>query len=419
LPQPLFSDGNADNREVKKLFIFTALVVICASPVFAEIFSYKQSPGDKWRIISAVEEDVIINGQFSHHSEIAERVASEITGMANPQEALVKAVFQSAEKAVNPDGTERFTWGADYEASFTRTAQGRVQIQSGYFRPATRNVPTFPAADVREGQTWQAPGTEVHDLRESLGLSAPYRIPFTAGYQYLGYREWQGKRYPAFSISWDIDYAPPKSAVRRPNGNPPAKILEQARQILYWDNVAGREAAAEEEFTLVFIFPDGDRIEFRAKGVAEIVESERMDREEAVREIAGEIERLNIPGTTVKETPEGVMLSLDNIQFEPDSSRFLPGEHVKLDKIVELLSRFENRDLLVGGHTAMAGTKAARDRLSLERAEAVASYLISRGARSAGNIVTRGYGAGRPISTNTTETGRQQNRRVEITILEN
>jgi outer membrane protein OmpA-like peptidoglycan-associated protein len=67
----------------------------------------------------------------------------------------------------------------------------------------------------------------------------------------------------------------------------------------------------------------------------------------------------------------------------------------------------------------MAGTKAARDKLSLERAEAVASYLISRGARSAGNIVTRGYGADRPISTNATDTGRQQNRRVEITILEN
>jgi outer membrane protein OmpA-like peptidoglycan-associated protein len=404
---------------VKKLFIFAALTVICASPHFAETFSYKQSPGDKWRIISTVEEDIIINGQFSHHSEIVERVASEIIGMANPAEALVKAVFQSAEKAVNEDGSERFTWGEDYEASFIRTAQGRIQIQSSYFRPATRNVPTFPATDVREGQTWQAPGTEVHDLRESLGLAAPYRIPFTADYKYLGYREWQGKRYPAFSISWDIDYTPPKSAVRRPNENLPAKILEKARQTLYWDNAAGHEAAAEEEFTLVFIFADDARIEFRAKGVAEIVESERMNREDAAREVATEIERLDIPDATVKETPEGIMLSLDDIQFEPDSNRFLPGEHAKLDKISEILSRFGNRDLLIGGHTAMAGTKAVRDRLSLERAEAVAAYLVSRGVRSAGNIVTRGYGADRPIASNATEDGRRQNRRVEITILEN
>jgi outer membrane protein OmpA-like peptidoglycan-associated protein len=404
---------------MKKLFVIAVLTVLCATSLFAETFSYKQSSGDRWRIISTVEEDVIVNGRFSHHSEIVERVAGEITGMANPEEALIKAVFQSAEKAVNEDGSERFAWGEDYEAIFMRTSQGRIQIRSGYFRPATRNVPTFPATDVREGQTWQALGTEVHDLRESLGLAAPYHIPFTADYKYLGHREWQGKRYPAFSIAWDIDYAPPRSAVRRPNENPPAKILEQARQILYWDSEAGREAAAETEFTLIFIFPDDTKIEFRAKGVAEIVEPERMNREEAVREVAEEIERLDIPGTTVKETAEGVMLSLDNIQFEPDSSRFLPGEQAKLDKIGEILSRFENRDLLVGGHTAMAGTKAARDRLSLERAEAVAAYLVSRGVRSAGRIVTRGYGADRPVASNANETGRQQNRRVEITILEN
>jgi outer membrane protein OmpA-like peptidoglycan-associated protein len=404
---------------MKKLLGLVALTVVCASHPFAETFSYKQSPGDRWRIVSTVEEDVIINGRFSHRSEIVERVAGEIIGMANPEEALIKAVFQSAEKAVNEDGSERFTWGEDYEASFMRTAQGQIQIQSGYFRPATRNVPTFPAGNVREGQTWQALGTEVHDLRESLGLAAPYRIPFTAAYKYLGYREWRGKRYPAFSITWDIDYTPPKSAVRRPNENPPAKILEQARQTLYWDSAAGHEIAAEVEFTLAFLFPDDTKIEFRAKGIAEIVESENMNREEAVREVAEEIERLDIPGTTVKETPEGIMLSLDNIQFEPDSSRFLPGEQTKLDKISEILSRFENRDLLIGGHTAMAGTKAVRDRLSLERAEAVAAYLVSRGVRSAGRIVTRGYGADRPVASNTTETGRQQNRRVEITILEN
>jgi hypothetical protein len=76
--------------------VFVGLIVLCASPILAEIFSYKQALGNKWRITSTVEEDVIINGQFSHHSEIVERIASEITGMANPEEALIKAVFQSA-----------------------------------------------------------------------------------------------------------------------------------------------------------------------------------------------------------------------------------------------------------------------------------------------------------------------------------
>jgi outer membrane protein OmpA-like peptidoglycan-associated protein len=399
--------------------LVVSLIVFRVFPLSAEIFSYKQATGDKWRVISTVEEDVIVNGTLSHRSEIVERVASEVTGMASPEEALIKAVFQTAEKAVNEDGAERFTWSEDYEASFMRTSQGRVQIQSNYFRPSTRNVPTFPASDVREGQTWQAPGTEVHDLRDSLGLASPYHIPFTADYRYLGRREWRGKRYPAFSISWDIDYTPPPSVRRRPGERPPARILEKARQTLYWDSTAGHEVAAEEEFTLTFIFSDDTAIEFRAKGIAEIVESESMNREETALEVAGEIERLDIPGATVRETPEGITLSLDNIQFEPDSDRFLPGEEAKLGKIAALLARFKDRDLLIGGHTAMAGTKEARDRLSLERAEAVASYLIEQGVRSAGNIVTRGYGADRPVASNITDAGRQQNRRVEITILEN
>ena len=137
---------------MQKLFLIVGLIVIRIFPLPAEIFSYKQAIGDKWRIISTVEEDVLVNGKLSHRSEIVERVASEVAGMANPEEALIKAVFQSAEKAVNEDGSARFAWGEDYEASFMRTSQGRIQIQSSYFRPSTRNVPTFPAADVGKGR---------------------------------------------------------------------------------------------------------------------------------------------------------------------------------------------------------------------------------------------------------------------------
>ena len=398
--------------------MFTMLFIAALSALVAEVFAYKQEPGDKWRIISSVTEDIYINGKFSHHSDIVERTASEVTGAASSG-ALIKAVFQSAEKARNPDGSERFTWGEDYEAAFMRSSQGRLEIRSTFFRPSTRNVPTFPATDVRIGQTWQAPGTEVHDLRESLGLSAPYTIPFMARYEYLGSREWKGKRYPAFSIDWDLEYLPPKSSTRRPKENPPSVIRENAKQILYWDNDAGREAAAETKFTLSFLFSDRTEIEFRGTGISEIVESERLNRDIAAQEAVEAIEKLAIPDTTVKITPEGITLSLDNIQFEPDSGRLLATEKVKLDKIAEVLARFDGRDLLIGGHTALAGDKASRDKLSLERAEAVAAYLRSIGARDAGSIVTRGYGSDRPLAPNTSEEGRRQNRRVEITILEN
>ena len=97
----------------------------------------------------------------------------------------------------------------------------------------------------------------------------------------------------------------------------------------------------------------------------------------------------------------------------------LPEEKEKLDKIGQILLRHRDRDILVGGHTALAGTEASRAQLSVERASVVADYLIERNVRSPDRVVVRGYGAEQPIADNRTEAGMRRNRRVEITILEN
>jgi outer membrane protein OmpA-like peptidoglycan-associated protein len=74
---------------------------------------------------------------------------------------------------------------------------------------------------------------------------------------------------------------------------------------------------------------------------------------------------------------------------------------------------------MVSGHTALAGTREGRMKLSVERANTVTDYLLSQNVRSADRVVIRGFGAERPISDNLTEEGMRRNRRVEITILEN
>jgi outer membrane protein OmpA-like peptidoglycan-associated protein len=58
-------------------------------------------------------------------------------------------------------------------------------------------------------------------------------------------------------------------------------------------------------------------------------------------------------------------------------------------------------------------------RLSRDRAASVADYFIGEKVREPGRMVVRGYGAEKPLGDNRTEAGRRQNRRVEITILEN
>jgi outer membrane protein OmpA-like peptidoglycan-associated protein len=281
--------------------------------------------------------------------------------------------------------------------------------------PVVRNVPVFPGRDLRPGDTWSAEGHEMHDFRDSFGIPEPYRIPFTADYTYLGNREWRGQEYPAFSVSYRI-FSEPQAV----SGTLwPVRIMGASDQVVYWDFDLGQEAAYEESFRMVFELSNGWTVEYRGRAEAEIVESAVMDKEKLAGEILGDLNRMGIQDASVRIVDEGIAISLENIQFEADSAVLLSGERKKLDQIGELLKRYGDRDILVGGHTALIGTAAARAELSQERAAAVAEYLISQQVRSADRIVVRGYGAEQPLGNNNTEEGRRQNRRVEIIVLEN
>jgi outer membrane protein OmpA-like peptidoglycan-associated protein len=170
---------------------------------------------------------------------------------------------------------------------------------------------------------------------------------------------------------------------------------------------------------MIFDLSDGRTVEYRGTAEAELLESPDMNKYELAREIAENIDRLGIADTTVRVVDEGITISLENIQFEAESADLSRGEQGKLDKIGEILKKYAARDILVGGHTALAGTPEGRLELSQERASVVADYLIRKGVRTPDRIVVRGYGAERPLADNGSEAGMRRNRRVEITILEN
>jgi outer membrane protein OmpA-like peptidoglycan-associated protein len=281
--------------------------------------------------------------------------------------------------------------------------------------PVVRNVPVFPDRNLQLLERWSAEGHEVHDFRDAFGIEEPYRIPFIANYVYIGERQWKEESYPAFSVNYRITSRPP--AVR--GRVYPVRISGDFDQIVYWDHALGQPVAYEESFRFIFEMSDRRTIEFRGTAHAEFIESEYMDREQLIAEIIDEINRLEIPDVNVRVVDEGIMISLEDIGFYPDSNVMLPGEQAKLDRIAEILKRYSDRDIVVSGHTALAGTSEGRMRLSIDRARAVTDYLLENNVRSADRIVIRGYGAERPVADNNTEEGRRRNRRVEITILEN
>jgi len=401
---------------MKKKYIpgFLGLFLCLAGSLWAEQFRFSYTAGDKYRFLSTVQEDVYINRVLSHQAEILNRISVTITGVNNGV-GHHEAVFQTSERSIGLGSGKTFRWSQEYNSVFDRDPFGKYTIDRVYYMPVVRNVPLFPDRDIQVGETWSFPGEEVHDFSISFGIKEPYRIPFMAHYTYLGLKSYNGTEYPAISISYRIFEEP-----KRVSGNLwPTRIMGASDQIVYWNMELGQPAAYTEQFRIILELSNGTTVEYRGNGKADIIEATPMNREAVAQDIAQDITKRGIQDATVRVVPEGVTISMENIQFQADSSILVPSEKAKLDQIAEILQRYPDRDILIGGHTALAGTAEGRQRLSEERATAVAEYLISRGAKQPTQIVVRGYGAEKPIADNSTEAGRQKNRRVEITILEN
>jgi outer membrane protein OmpA-like peptidoglycan-associated protein len=402
------------------------LLALCALVLFpvgaaAEEFFYKQKAGDKYRILSTVREDVYNDYKLSHSAEIMNRVSVEVTG-ASEESAYHKVLFQTSERALSKGGAaddetggRSFHWSRGYESEFERDRLGHLTIDRKYFMPVVRNVPVFPDRDLKPGEKWSAEGHEMHDFRDTFGIKEPYNIPFIANYEFLGDRPWKGKTWPAFSVSYHI-VSSPKAVLGRVW---PQRIMGSSEQIVYWDSAKGQPSGYEEQFRMVFAFSNNRTVEYRGRAESEVIWSVEIDREKIADEIAEDLNRMKIPGVSVRAVEEGITISLEDIRFRADTAIMLPGEREKLDKIAAILKRYPERDILVGGHSALAGTAEGRMRLSLERASVVANYLVAQKALKPDQVVVRGYGAEHPVADNRTEDGRRKNRRVEFTILEN
>ncbi|MBF0211290.1 MAG: OmpA family protein [Desulfamplus sp.] len=116
-------------------------------------------------------------------------------------------------------------------------------------------------------------------------------------------------------------------------------------------------------------------------------------------------------------TDRGAVVTLGNILFEVNKSRLLESGLLIVDKLAFFLQKYPKRQLLIEGHTDSRGSNNYNLGLSNQRAIAVFSALMERGIDSE-RMITKGYGEEYPIAGNDTEAGRQQNRRVEVIILD-
>lgn len=119
----------------------------------------------------------------------------------------------------------------------------------------------------------------------------------------------------------------------------------------------------------------------------------------------------------VENTTAGIRLTIQNLQFKPDSAELVSGESSRLDQIASVLREVPESQFLVEGHTADTGNETGEMRLSALRAHKIAKELSKRGIPQE-KFICKGSGAHKPVADNSTPAGKAVNRRVEITILE-
>ena len=129
--------------------------------------------------------------------------------------------------------------------------------------------------------------------------------------------------------------------------------------------------------------------------------------------------RRQMAGTGVDVVRKGDNITLNmpgNVTFDFDSASVKPQFMPVLDNVAQTLTQYDKTVIEVAGHTDNVGSDSYNQALSQRRANAVASYLGSRGITQQ-RMITVGAGESRPIASNDTEAGRSENRRVEITLV--
>ena len=144
-------------------------------------------------------------------------------------------------------------------------------------------------------------------------------------------------------------------------------------------------------------------------GVVGAIIGNQMDKQ------AGELAQ-NIPGATVERVGEGIQVTFaSGLLFDFDSDRVRQQAATNLRNLASSLDKYPNTELLIVGHTDSDGPDTYNLNLSERRARSAADYLAAQGVALA-RLRTAGRGESEPVTTNDTDAGRQQNRRVEVAI---
>ena len=116
-----------------------------------------------------------------------------------------------------------------------------------------------------------------------------------------------------------------------------------------------------------------------------------------------------------RETARGLIVNMSDVLFDFNKYTLKPEAREKLAKVSGILAAYPNLKLQVEGYTDNIGSDEYNQKLSEERADSVRDYLVKENVPDS-NVTAQGYGKTHPVADNSTNSGRAQNRRVELVV---
>ena len=418
-----------------KRLAFSAAIILLTGFLYAAddgiLFQFKQKKGDAVSHVATVEEEAYINGRLNNRTQFINRTSTTVESVDKNGTALLSTHYMTTQNNFINSTGKTLSWGEEDSVKIYRDKNGQLHDSDNDYLPTVQSVPSFSDKRVKIGDSWTSEGLEVHDCRELFNMEGPIEVPFTATYTYTGDDEIDGKNLRVIEVEYkffqDAGEAGDAGSLGQDwydsylygtsSGSTYAGTQGQAVQKIWWDNDRGELDHYIEEFVIYMYDTFNNTFSFRGTAHGEVTEYKSVNDKENVKKLQKKVEKYKLDNISVKQGEKGLTISLDAIQFEPDSDVLLPSEKKKIEKLGEILKEFSN-DLLITGHCAQRGTVQSQQELSEDRAEAVAAYLVELGIRDQYHVFTQGKGATEPVASNATEAGRIKNRRVEITIMD-
>jgi outer membrane protein OmpA-like peptidoglycan-associated protein len=396
---------------MKKTIAIFSMMTVLAAVIYPEVFKFKYVQGQKQRVECTIHGIQFINGVFQSEYDQVYKTISTVNRVEN-NIALIneensyyvsyaKNLINEISKTVN--------------VSYSRDQKGAMIVKNTSIFPTLRNIPMFPDEDMKPGYKWNLSGFEAQNIFEDEYVSL---FPADVYYEYVGNETVNGRNCAKINYEFTIDIV---NNGKMNIDKRISRVLGNSRTEMFFDNANGGKVKENYERHYFFIITDGTNssaAEFVDEGTRVWYPVELMQKDKLLNDLNKELKDRKLNDTTIQKDDRGIKISLENIQFQPESSILLDTEKTRLDKIAAILKKYKDKGLMIVGHTTDKGTEEGRQRLSAERAKVVTEYLLKKDAVDPSKTTYLGKGGMEPIADNTTEEGMKKNRRVEIYILE-